>query len=171
MKKILLVLFLLASSVIAADNIYKIEVNEEYDVYYPKLKKELEINHINVISEMDLIQRFTEAGYAKKFGKNFNKNNIEKATSLILCNGYIGNQVSNIDVAMMAFCPIRLTVLKQGNKTIVLYVKSAPNASNPEVVTLLNTLDEVVINTVNLTKDAYMQKAYSSGFEPNNAED
>jgi len=170
MKKILLAL-LLVSYVVAGDNIYKKVVNENYDSYYPKLKKELEINHVNVISEMDLIERFTQAGYAKKFGKDFNKNHLEKVTSLILCNGYIGNQVSNIDVTMMAFCPIRLTVLKQGDKTIVLYVKSAPNASNPKVVSLLKTLDTVVINTVNLTKDSYMQKAYSNTFGPNNAED
>lgn len=171
MKKVLVAMFLLISSVIAGDNVYKKVVNESYETYYPKLKKELEINHVNVVAEMDLIERFTQAGYAKKFGKDFNKNHLEKATSLTLCNGYIGNQVSNIDITMMAFCPIRLTILKQGDQTIVLYVKSAPSASNPKVINLLKTLDTVVINTVNLTKDPYMQKAYSNTFGPNNAED
>lgn len=172
MKKIVLGLLLVASSLFAIDNVYKRVVNESYDSYLPKLKKEMEINHINVISEIDLVQRFTQAGYDKKFGKDFNKNKLEKATSLVLCNGYIGNQVSNIDINMMAFCPIKLTVLSQGGKTIVLYVKSAPNASNKKVVPLLNKLDTVVINTVNLTKDQYMQSAFptTNEFGVNNKE-
>lgn len=160
MKKIVFILLLLlSSSLMAQGTIYKKVINEHYDLYFPKLKKAIETNHMNIISEMDLMSRFKEAGYDKKFGKDFNKNKLDKATSLIVCNGFVGNQISNIDVTMMAFCPIRITVMQQGSKTIVVFIRASGIATNPKVSSLLKSLDDVIVHTIDLTVDKFMEKS------------
>jgi len=116
---------------------------------------------MHTIYELDLIERFKKAGYAKKLGKEFNKNNVKSVKTLLLCNGYVGNKVSNIYPTMMGVCPIRVTLISNGNRTKVVFVKNAHLAKNKEVKALLTTLDDIVKNTIDLTIDRYMQDAYA----------
>ncbi|MDO9266303.1 MAG: DUF302 domain-containing protein [Sulfurimonas sp.] len=162
MKKLLLSVLLLLASSSFANEVYKKEVKTPYDVYIKELKEAIEKNHMNVLYELDLIKKFKDAGYAKKFGADFNKNQLTAATTILLCNGYIGNQISNIDAEMMALCPIKISVISNGKYTKIIYTKYKGASTNKEISALLETLDEVVINTIELTTDKYMEKAFSS---------
>ncbi|MDD5157970.1 DUF302 domain-containing protein [Sulfurimonas sp.] len=163
MKKLILTLLLLLSSnlMAAQGSIYKKIINEPYDDYFPKLKKAIEANHMNIVSEIDLMSRFKEAGYQKKFGADFNKNKLEKVTSLVICNGYVANQISNIDIEMMAFCPVRISVIQRGGKTIVLFIKASGIATNKKAASLLKSLDDVIVHTIDLSVDKYMEKSFA----------
>lgn len=160
MKKTLLGLMLLACASFAAD-VYKKEVKTPHDVYMKEFKAAVAKNHMNVLYELDLVEKFTNAGYAKKFGADFNKNKLTGATTILLCNGYIGNQVSNIDPDAMAYCPIKVSVLSDARGTKVIYTKYAGQSKNQKINSLLKTLDTVVINTIDLTTNKYMNKAFS----------
>jgi len=157
--KIFLILLLLACTQVFANSIYKTEVKQSIEKYYPELKKAIEANRMHVIYEMDLLKKFKESGYAKKFGKDFNKNKVEGVKTLLICNGYVGNQVSNLDPRMMVLCPIKITLIQKNGKTVVSFVKSASLARNKQVRDLLQTLDEVIINTIALSSSKYMNKS------------
>jgi len=165
MKKIILAMFLLLTTSVFADNIYTKEVNEPFSTYFPKLKAAIQKNHMNIIYEIDLIEKFKKSGYDKKFGADFNRNKLDKVVTLLLCNGYVGNQVSNIDPRMMALCPIRITVIKKGDKTEVVFLKSADTTDNRQVKELLATLDTILIHTIDLGLDAYMQNSAHESYE------
>lgn len=162
MKKLLLGIMLLLASSLFANDVYKKEVNKPHDVYIKELKDAIEKNHMNVLYELDLIKKFNDSGYAKKFGADFNKNKITASTTLLLCNGYIGNQISNIDPEMMALCPIKVSVISDEKSTKIIYTKYKGASKNKEVAALLKILDEVVINTIELTTNKYMEKAFSN---------
>ena len=172
MKKLLLTL-LLATGLFASPAIHKTEINQSIKDYYPLLKKSIQDNHMNVLYELDLLDKFKKSGYAEKFGKSFNRNNIEAIKTLLLCNGFVGNQVSNIDPDMMVLCPIKITLIQSNGKTTVTFIKSADMSPNEEVAKLLKTLDQVIVNTIELTHDKYMDQAaanigpYDSQFEGN----
>jgi uncharacterized protein (DUF302 family) len=153
------------SSSLFASSIYKKEVPESLKSYLPKLKKSIKDNHMNILYEMDLMEKFKKSGYAKKFGADFNKNGITSVTTLLLCNGYVGNQVSNIDPDMMVLCPIKVTLIERGNTVTVSFVKNFEVATNREVKALLLTLDHILMHTIDLTIDQYMKDAITNAPE------
>lgn len=161
MKKIITaLLFVLLSANLFASELYTKVVYDSLENYYPKLLKAISDNKMNVLYEMDLIKQFKDKGYEERFGKDFNKNNLQSIKTLLICNGYVGNQVSNIDPAMMALCPIKLTVVQEANKKlIVTFLRHDSIEISKEVKELLTTLDKILINTIDLTTDEYMQKA------------
>lgn len=165
MKKILLALLLLLSTQAFATAIHETQINKPIDVYYPLLKKAIEDNKMHVLYEMDLLKKFEDSGYAKKFGTDFNKNNIQAIKTILICNGYVGNQVSNLDPKMMVLCPIKITLIQQGDKTLVSFVKNSDISKNDKINELLMQLDTVIINTIELTHDKYMEKAIIDGTE------
>jgi len=163
MKKynFLFTLLMFLSSQVFAASIHETQVRKTIKEYYPELKKAIEDNNMHVIYELDLLERFKEAGYAEKFGNNFNKNNIVAIKTLLICNGYIGNQVSNIDTDMMVLCPIKITLIQIGKYTMVSFIKNSDLASNKEVEKLLAILDQTLVNTIALSHDSYMDNAES----------
>lgn len=166
MKKIMTaVLFTLLSANLFASEFYTKVVYDSFESYYPKLLKAIKDNHMNVLYEMDLIKQFKDKGYAEKFGKDFNKNNLESVKTLLICNGYVGNQISNIDPTMMALCPIRLTIIQENKKLIVTFLRHDSIETSSEVKNLLTALDKILINTIDLTTDEYMQKAKMDSYD------
>jgi uncharacterized protein (DUF302 family) len=165
MKKLLLALLLVLSTSVYANEIYKKEINLPIQEYFPRLKQAITANHMNVLYELNLIDKFKKSGYAKRFGKEFNKNKLKEVKTLLLCNGHVGNQVSNIDPDMMALCPIRLTLISQGKSTKVVFIKSSHVATSKKVKALLATLDQILINTIDLTIDPYMQDAQAHAYD------
>src|SRR3990167_3793289 len=86
MKKLLLGDLLLLASSSFANEVYKKEVATPHDVYMKEFKSAIEKNHMNVLYELDLIKKFKDAGYAKKFGAYFNKNKLTAATTIKFFN-------------------------------------------------------------------------------------
>lgn len=165
MKTFIVALFMVLSANLFASDFYTKVVHDSFDNYYPKLQKSIKDNHMNVLYELKLIEQFKKKGYAKKFGKDFNKNDIDEVVTLLICNGYVGNQVSNIDPAMMALCPIKLTIIKQGRKLTVTFLRHDSVKANPKVKELLTTLDKILIHTIDLVDDEYMQGAAQDSYE------
>ncbi len=165
MKIITAALFLLLSVNLFASEFYTKVIYEPLESYYPKLKKAIDENHMNILYEMDLIKQFKDEGYSEKFGKDFNKNNLQGVKTLLICNGYVGNQVSNLDPKMMALCPIRLTIIEENKKLTVTFLRHDTIETSKEIKSLLTKLDTILKNTIDLTTDEYMKKANISSYE------
>jgi len=161
MKRWLIVLSILYSTILCASEVYKKEISLPIEIYYPKLIKAIKANHMNVLYELNLLEKFKASGYDKKFGSEFNKSHLKAVKTLLLCNGYVGNQVSNIDPDMMVLCPLRLTLISTAAGTRVVFVKSSHLATSPKIKQLLATLDDILIHTIDLTVDDYMKNAFS----------
>ena len=158
-------MLLALSANLFAGDFYKKVIHEPMETYYPKLQEAIKKNHMNIVYELDLIKQFKEKGYAKKFGKEFNKNKLDGVKTVLICNSYVGNQVSNIDPTMMALCPIRLTLIKEGSTTTIVFLKHSSVSAPKEIKDLLVTLDTILIHTIDLTDDKYMQDSVNSSYE------
>lgn len=161
MYKLILATFVLCSTLLSATHIYEKEIDLPIEKYYPKLKAAIQANHMNILYELNLLDRFRKSGYAEKFGEEFNRNHLKSVKTLFLCNGYVGNQVSNIDPSMMVLCPLRLTLISRASGTKVVFIKSSHLATSKKVKRLLSTLDEILMHTIDLTLDDYMKSAFS----------
>jgi len=163
MKTIILTILLTLSANLFASDFYTKVIYEPIETYYPKFKAAIKKNHMNVLYELDLIKQFKDKGYPAKFGKEFNTNKLDGVKTVLVCNGYVGNQVSNIDPIMMALCPIRVTLIKEGGRTTVVFLKHSSVSAPKKIKDLLITLDNVIINTIDLLDDKYMQNSVRDG--------
>lgn len=157
MFKAFIVALMVLGTNVMAHGLWSKTVNEPLESYYPKFKESLAKNQMHTVLEMDLLQRF-EDNYAKKYGKEFNKNNYSKIISLVVCNGAIGVEVANNDKMFMALCPVRITIIEQNGKTTVSFIKAASVTKGTKVEKLMKILDQTIIDTVNLTENKYMER-------------
>ena len=63
------------------------------------------------------------SGFAERWGEDYNRNDLEGIRSMVFCNGWYANQVSNQDPALLALCPLHLTVIHKEGKSTVLFVR------------------------------------------------
>ena len=115
---------------------------------YTKLLASFDNSHLIIVSEINILEKFKEAGLPKKFGKNFNTNQLTGIKAVIACNGWFGNEVANADPLMMGFCPIRVTVVEEDGKTSVLFVRSSVAPKDSKAYAILEKLEAKVIGAI-----------------------
>jgi len=71
---------------------------------------------------------------------------------VIACNGWFGNEVANADPWMMAFCPIRVTVVEKEGKTSILFVRSSVAPKDSKAYAILEKLEAKVISAIEAIK-------------------
>lgn len=145
MKKIVSLLLLVGA--LFADSVYVKQFDSVMADVEKKIRTIFPQNKLMVVSDVNILEKFKEAGLPKKFGENFNTNELTGIKALIVCNGWFGNEVANSDPDMMGFCPVRITMVEKDGKTSVIYVKtSAPESSKAYAV--LQKLDTKIISTI-----------------------
>ena len=85
---------------------------------YTKLLASFDNSYLILVSEINILEKFKDAGLREKFGKNFNTNNLTGIKVVIACNGWFGNEVANADPLMMGFCPILVTLIEKMGKLL-----------------------------------------------------
>jgi len=118
-------------------------INEAFDSVY----QELEQRNFYVIFEANIgksISRFKE-----KWGESYNKNNLGGIRSMVFCNGWYANKVSNADPSMLALCPLHLTVIERSGKAHILFAKPSFIAQGSPALPLLQEIEDTVIEAIN----------------------
>ena len=151
MKKLILTLLLLLSPLMA-DGVYKLTLNQKAEVVYNKLLTSLDENHLIVVAEINILEKFKHVGLPKKFGKEFNTNNLTTIKAIIACNGFFGNYIANADPDMMGLCPIRLTVIEKDGKTTILFVKPTNVSRASKAKVIIAKLEKKVISAIEVLK-------------------
>lgn len=131
MRKILLASTLTISLWAAQNNVYSITFNSPIEKVEKNMLAKFQAENLIVAWQLDILEEFEKRGLVKKLGENYNKAKLSNVKTMIACNGIIGNEIINTDPAMMAYCPIRITLTEKEGKTTVLYVRptSAPKDS------------------------------------------
>ncbi len=131
-----------------SNSVYTQEFDKPMQEVYTKLLGAFDKAHLIVVSQIDILGKFKEAGLPEKFGKKFNTNNLTGIKAIIACNGWFGNEVANTDPKMMAFCPIRVTVVEEQGKTSVMYVRPTVAPKDSAAYATLEKLESKVISAI-----------------------
>ncbi len=148
---ILLALMLPASSLIAVEQssaVFSLEVEKPVSAVYKNIYKSLEDARFYVVFEPDIganIKRFSE-----KWGDEYNRNKLTEIRSMVFCNGWYANKVSNLDTAMLGFCPLHLTLIEKDGRTTVLFNRPGFVAQNSAARELLLQIESEVIAAIRL---------------------
>ena len=122
MKAILLACLLVFSlQVFANEAIWVYEVNQPVGQVYTPIYKSLEDERLYVVFEPNIGANL--ARFSRQWGEDYNRNKLSEIRSLIFCNGWYANQVSNADPDMLALCPLHITLVEKDGKTKVLFTR------------------------------------------------
>jgi len=150
--RILLLLMLSAlmmqSGTASADSaaVYSKTVDKSVEAIYPVLYKSLEEARFFVVFEPNIGQNI--AAFAERWGEDYNRNRLDEIRSMVFCNGWYANQVSNLDPQMLGFCPLHLTLTERAGKTTVLFNRPTVTAKDSPAFELFTELESEVIKAI-----------------------
>ena len=143
------VLMLPLMSVSSAESnpgIYIQHVDKPVSAVYDNLYKSMEDARFYVVFEPNIGKNL--AGFSKKWGDDYNQNQLSEIRSMVFCNGWYANKVSNLDPDMLGFCPLHLTLIEREGKTTVLFNRPSAIAQNSPAKDLLIKIESEVIGAI-----------------------
>ena len=147
MRSLLLVLLLsVATLAQAAPGVYEKSIQAPMDAVYNHVYKSLEDNGFYVVFEPDIGKNIS--GMAEKWGKDYNQNKLEGIKSMVFCNGWYANAVSNTDPVMLALCPLHITLTHKAGKTTVLFVRPTHVAKGSKAEKVAKEIEQEVIKAI-----------------------
>ena len=126
--------------------VYSRTVDKSVEVVYPVLYKSLEEARFFVVFEPNIGQNISR--FAEKWGEDYNRNRLDEIRSMVFCNGWYANQVSNLDPKMLGFCPLHLTLTERAGKTTVLFNRPTATAKGSPAFELFTELENEVIKAI-----------------------
>ncbi len=88
------------------------------------------------------------ARFSEKWGENYNRNKLDGIRSMVFCNGWYANAVSNADPSLLALCPLRMTLIEKDGKTTALFAKPAVIAADSPAHKVLQRIEDEVISAI-----------------------
>ena len=149
MKSTLILLLALASANALAESpaVYEKSFDQNLDAAYPRVYKALEGNGFKVVYEIDMQENLTK--FAEKNAlKDFNLNKLEGIKSMVFCNGPLAVKISNADPAMLALCPLHLTLTQKAGRVTVLFARPGVIAKGSKAEAPAKELEEKVIKAI-----------------------
>lgn len=128
--------------------VYDRTVSVEMDEVYKNIFTTLENNGYFVLFESNIGKNLSL--FAKRWGKDYNKNNLKSIRSMMFCNGSYANQISNIDPSMLALCPLRITFYSKDKETHILFVRPGKVAATSKAHNIAKELEDDVIRTIEI---------------------
>lgn len=149
MKSALVLLFALVSANALAESpsVYEKSFDQTMDTAYPRVYKALEGDGFKVVYEIDMQENLSKFA-AKNAVKDFNLNQLEANKSMVFCNGPLAVKISNTDPAMLALCPLHLTLTQKAGRVTVLFVRPGVIAKGSKAEAPAKELEEKVIKAI-----------------------
>ena len=113
---------------------------------YKRLFTGLENNGYYVIFEPNIGRNL--AHFAKRWGKDYNKNKIDSIRSMVFCNGWYANKISNEDPDMLALCPLHVTLTHKQGTTRVLFIRPGLVSQGSAANSIALELEQDVIRII-----------------------
>ena len=126
--------------------VYRLQIDKPVAAVYDAVYSSLEEARFFVVFEPNIGENL--ARFSKKWGDDYNRNNISEIRSMVFCNGWYANKVSNADPDMLGFCPLQLTLIERDGKATVLFNRPSAMAQNSPAKALLMEIESAVITAI-----------------------
>lgn len=153
-RYILLVLLLCVPMLSPAgqDNVYQRSSHKPMSEVYDWVYKELEQQGFYVVFEANIGNNL--AGFADNWGTDYNQSKLDGIRSMVFCNSWYANQISNLDPTMLALCPLHLTLIEKAGTTTVLFARPTVVAQNSPAYKVLLEVEQKIINAIKVALPA-----------------
>ena len=149
MKKLRILLgavfFLLAAIAQANEAVFELTVDKPVDAVYKGVYEALEEARFFVVFEPDIGSNLSR--FADKWD-DYNQNNLTALRSMVFCNGWYANKVSNLDTSMLGMCPLHLSVYEKDGKTTVVFNRPTVIARQSPALPVFQRIEQEVIEAI-----------------------
>jgi uncharacterized protein (DUF302 family) len=116
------------------------------DAAYTQLYDALEQNGFYVIFEPDMGKSL--AGMADKLGADYNRNQLTTMRSLVFCNPRATNRIANADPALLALCPLHLTLTHKAGVSTAYFVRPSVVAAGSPGAAQAQKLEADIVKVI-----------------------
>lgn len=130
----------------APAGVFRADAQAPMERTYPALYKALEGARFWVVFEADIGDNL--AGFAERWGDDYNRNGLSGIRSMVVCNGWYANAVSNADPDLLALCPLRVNLVEQDGVTRVLFARPSVIAAGSPGEALALEIEQLLIDAI-----------------------
>ena len=130
----------------ADSSVFVFSVDKPITEVYDKVYKSLEDARFYVVFEPNIGKNLS--GFAERWGDQYNRSKLSAIRSMVFCNGWYANQVSNKDPHMLALCPLHMTLIEKDGKTTALFARPTVIAADSPAAEILSELEVEVIAAI-----------------------
>ena len=143
----LMVLFVWSVGALASTpGILRLEARASMDATYPEVYAALEEARFWVVFEADLGTNL--ASFADRWGEDLNRNALDGIRSIVVCNAWYANQVSNADPDLLALCPLRVNLVEKDGVTRVLFARPTVTAAGSPGLAVVQEIEDRVVKAL-----------------------
>ncbi len=113
---------------------------------YPAVYGALEAHHFFVVFEPDIGANL--AHFAERWGEDYNRNRLDGIRAMVFCNAWYANQVGNADPALLALCPLHLTLVGRDGRTGIHFTRPTRVAAGSRGEAIAAELEAAVAEAV-----------------------
>ena len=137
-------------SIAGEESVFKVSVLQPMDASYDVVYKALEEERFYVVFEPDIGANLSRM--AKRWGEDYNRNELTGIRSMVFCNAWYANKVSNLDPDMLGFCPLHITLVERVQdghaQTTVLFNRPTAMTAGSAAHELLGRIEAEVIAAI-----------------------
>jgi hypothetical protein len=138
-----LLLLVLPLGVLAAPpGILRLEARAAMAETYKAVSAALEDARFWVVFEADL--GASMAGFADRWGDDLNRNALDGIRSIVVCNAWYANQVSNADPDLLALCPLRVNLVEKDGVTRILFARPSVIAAGSPGIAIVREIEQTI---------------------------
>ena len=143
-----MILTLMFSATIQAElpGVLRWDVEQDLESTYMSVYNSLEENKFFVVFEPNIGRNLE--GFSKRWGENYNRNQLSGIRSMVFCNAWYANEVSNIDPALLAICPLHITLFHKEGTTSVVFARPTHIGMGSKAEALLKKLEADVSKAI-----------------------
>ena len=134
------------NSYAAESAVFKQTVNQPMEKVYPAIYEALEDARFYVVFEPFISKNISR--FAEKWGDDYNQNKLQSIRSMVFCNGWYANKVSNADPDMLALCPLRLSLYEKSGKTSIVFARPTVIGAQSKAKSVLQEIENEVIQAI-----------------------
>ena len=113
---------------------------------YQHVYEQLEARRFFVVFEPNIGKNL--AGFSQRWGDDYNRSDLTGIRSMVFCNAWYANAVGNADPAMLALCPMHVTLFEKDDRTTVLFARPTVIAADSPAAKVAAEIESQVIEAL-----------------------
>jgi hypothetical protein len=115
------------------------EVERDLETVYKEVYNSLEEDRFFVVFEPNIGKNL--AGFSERWGEDYNRNQLQDIRSMVFCNAWYANQVSNLEPQLLALCPLHISLYQKDALTHIVFTRPTHAGAGSNALDLLQELE------------------------------
>ena len=139
---------LLVHSAVWAENstVFEVTVNKPMVQVYPNMLSSIDESRFYLFLELNIGKNLSN--FSEKWGDDYNQSGLSAIRSIVFCNGWYANQVSNKDPKMLGLCPLHITLIEKDGKTTALFNRPTVTSKSSPAHEIVVKIEQEVIKMI-----------------------